>query len=85
VEVAVREHPGELDHAPELHLAPAAAHARRPERLDEIRGLALQLLLADGERMHLLGEGRVAPTRSFSTVCSCVPTRSSDSRIGCTS
>ena len=36
VEVAVIEHAGELDDAPQLHFAPASAHGRRPQRADEI-------------------------------------------------
>ena len=44
-EVAVVEHPCELDHALQLHLAPASAHVRRAQRGDEAAGLRAQLLL----------------------------------------
>ena len=37
-EVAVLEHPRELDDVPELRLAPAAAHGRRAERVREAAG-----------------------------------------------
>ena len=45
-EVAVREHPRQLDHALELHLAPAAADVRRAERRDETAGLLAEALLS---------------------------------------
>ncbi len=45
VEVAVLEHPGRLDDAPQLELAPVAADVRRPQRLDETPRLDLQGLL----------------------------------------
>ena len=56
VEVAVREHPGELDDALELDLAPAAAHVRRAERGAQVAGLGAELLLPLRERLHLLGQ-----------------------------
>ena len=60
LEVAVLEHPGHLDDAAQLDLAPAAADVRAvAERADEVAGLAAQLLLRLGERAHLLGERRV--------------------------
>jgi hypothetical protein len=40
-EVAVRDHVGQLDDAPELHLAPAPAHAGGAHRAGKIRGLRL--------------------------------------------
>jgi hypothetical protein len=49
-EVAVRHHPGHLDHAPQLDLAPAAAHVRLAQRLHEVAGLLAQLGL---RRRHL--------------------------------
>ena len=42
VEVAVGEHAGDLDDAAELDLAPAAAHRRRAQRLDQVAGLGLE-------------------------------------------
>ena len=44
-EVAVLDHPGELDDPLELHLAPAPAHVRGAERGHEVAGLAAQRLL----------------------------------------
>ena len=44
-EVAVLEHPCELDDALQLHLAPAAAHVRRAQRGHEVAGLGPQALL----------------------------------------
>ena len=55
-EVAVREHPRELDDALELDLAPAAAHVRRAERGAEVSGLGAELLLPLRQRLHLLGQ-----------------------------
>ena len=61
-EVAVVEHPGELDDALQLHLAPAAADVGRPQRRHEAAGLGAQLLLpgrdlaeALADRGHLAG------------------------------
>ncbi len=45
-EVAVGEHPCELDDALELHLAPAAAHVRCAERRDETARLLAEALLS---------------------------------------
>ena len=45
-EVAVRDHPGELDHALQLHLAPAAANVRRAQRGDEVARLLPEPVLA---------------------------------------
>ena len=59
LEVAVGEHPGELDDAPELHLAPAAAHVRRAQRRAEAARLRAQPFLALGKGLHLLGQGSV--------------------------
>ena len=52
LEVAVLDHPGDLDHALQLHLAPLAADVRRAERGDEVAG-------ALGERRDLLLERAV--------------------------
>ena len=60
LEVAVLEHPGHLDDAAELDLAPAAADVRPvAKRAHEVAGLAAQLLLRLGQLAHLLGERRV--------------------------
>src|SRR5438270_6687089 len=47
LEVAVVEHPRELDNALQLQLPPLAAHVRRAQRGDEAPRLRAQLLLAD--------------------------------------
>jgi hypothetical protein len=44
-EVAVLEHAGQLAHAAELHLAPAAARLRRAQRVDERLGAPGELAL----------------------------------------
>ena len=44
-EVDVVQHAGELDHAAELHLAPAAARFGAAESLDQVAGLELEFLL----------------------------------------
>ena len=59
LEVAVVEHAGHLHHPAELDLAPAAAHLRRPERLDQVAGLGLKRLLGPGHRLHLLDQSGV--------------------------
>src|SRR4051794_14449418 len=41
-EVAVREHPGDLDDAAQLHLAPAASRLWLPQCGHEVPGLAAQ-------------------------------------------
>ena len=43
-EVAVLDHPGELDHALELQLAPPPADLRRAQGVDQLTGLAAELL-----------------------------------------
>ena len=58
VEVAVRDHPCDLDDAAELDLAPAPANLRRAERGHELAGLEAELLLALTELLHLLGQRR---------------------------
>ena len=55
-EVAVLDHPGHLHDPLELDLAPAAADGGRAEGPDEIRRLALQSALGEGQRLELLGE-----------------------------
>ena len=52
VEVAALQHAGDLDDAPELHLAPAAAHRRRPQGARQRAGRG-------AERRDLLGEPAV--------------------------
>ena len=59
LEVAVGEQAGRLDDVPELHLAPAAAHVRRPQRLDEVAGLEPEALLRARKRVQMLGDGAV--------------------------
>src|SRR5262249_14488526 len=55
-EVAVLDHPGELDDALQLHLAPAPAHVWRPERRDQVAGLLPQPVLALGDGPEQLGD-----------------------------
>ena len=55
-EVAVIDHPRELDDALQLQLAPVAAHVRLPQRLHEIAGLAVERGEARAERADLLVE-----------------------------
>ena len=57
-EVAVLEHPCELDDALQLHLAPAAAHLRGPQRRHEVARLAAQLLLGFGDGLQQLWDRR---------------------------
>ena len=51
--------PGELDHALELQLAPAPADLRRAQGVDQLAGLAAELLGAGGHGAHLLAQPRV--------------------------
>ena len=55
-EVAVLEHPGDLEDRAELGLAPAAAYVRRAQRGDEVAGLRPELVLPGGDRGQLLCE-----------------------------
>ena len=55
-EVAVVEHPGEFDHAPELDFAPAPAHVGPAQRVDEVGRLAAQQVLHFQQRAHLRGQ-----------------------------
>jgi hypothetical protein len=58
----VLEHPGHLDDAAQLDLAPAAADVRAvAEGADEVAGLAAELLLRLGEAANLRRELRVRP------------------------
>ena len=59
LEVAVLDHPRHLDHPPELHLAPAPAHAGRPQGLHQVAGLGVQPMLRLGHRLDLLEQRRV--------------------------
>ena len=59
VEVAVLQHPRRFDDAPQLELAPLAAHVGRAERLDQPAGLDLQRLLRGVERLQLFGDRRL--------------------------
>ena len=61
VEVAVGQHPAALDDALELHLAPATAHVRRPERLDEVARLEPEPLLRARERSDAASLRRTPP------------------------
>ncbi len=56
LEVAVLEHPGRLDGAPQRHLAPATTRVRRAQRRDQVAGLLLQLLVAEVQRRHPLAQ-----------------------------
>ena len=49
-EIAVLEHAGHFDNTLELHFAPAAPHARRTQRRDEVAGLIVKPVMgfADG-------------------------------------
>ena len=51
--------PGELDHALELQLAPAPADLRRAQGVDQLAGLAAELVGAGGHGAHLLAQPRV--------------------------
>ena len=62
VEVAVRQHPSELDDALQLDLAPATAHVRRPQRRDKRRGALAQL-------RELLAQRSLRPLAASSSVC----------------
>ncbi len=53
--IAVIEHAGEFDHAPQLDLAPTAAHGRLSQRTDEVAGLAAQRNLLAHQLLHLFG------------------------------
>ena len=55
-EVAVLEQAGDLDHPPQLHLAPAAAYVRRAQRRDQRRRLVLELRRRLADRAHLLAQ-----------------------------
>jgi hypothetical protein len=59
----VVEHPRQLAHARELHLAPPAAHRRRAQRLHQVPRLAAQLLARGGHLRQPLGQRaeRLAP------------------------
>ena len=62
-EVAVLGEACELDQALEGELAPAAAHLRTAQRVDEVTGLARQQRLAAGEALDLHAQARegIAP------------------------
>lgn len=53
------EHPGHLHHPAQLELTPPASGLGRPQRRDQVAGLALQLIVGDGQVAHLLGQRRV--------------------------
>ena len=55
-EVAVLQQPGHLDHAAQLHLAPAPPDVRRPQRGDQGGGLVLQLRGGLADAAHLLAQ-----------------------------
>ena len=68
LEVAVLDHPGQLDDALELELAPAAANARALERVHELAGLVAQVLAGRVERrnpLHQLRAGLDAAPLGF--------------------
>ena len=51
--VAVLQHAGELDHAPQLNLTPATADGRRAQRPRQVGRLGLQLVLRTGQGAQL--------------------------------
>jgi len=59
LEVAVRDHPRHLDHAPQLHLTPATPRLRVSKRRHEVAGLVAKQFLALVQRPDLLAEARV--------------------------
>ena len=62
------DHAGQLDHALQLQLAPAAADARPLERVHELAGLGAQILAGGVERgdaLQQLRAGLDAPTLGF--------------------
>ena len=74
LEVAVVEHSRHLHDAPKLDLAPAPAHARRAERLDQVAGLGLEPVLGLGHRLDLLEQGGVrAGARQLDLAAACRP------------
>ncbi len=58
-EIAVREHAGDLDHAPQLDFSPAPAHVGSAQRPHQITGFRLQLFLSGDQRLHLGMQSRV--------------------------
>src|SRR5262245_41248747 len=57
--VAVLGHPGQLDHAVQGYLAPPAPYLWRAERVDEVAGLALELLAQTRQPLDLALEAAV--------------------------
>jgi hypothetical protein len=55
-EIAVVEHAGHLDHAPQLHFPPTAAHVRLAKRLHEVARLLPQLHLCLCHLRELLAD-----------------------------
>jgi hypothetical protein len=58
-EVAVFDHARELHDPLQLQLAPASAHLRRPQGVDQLFGLVLQPIRAGAHRRDLLAQPRV--------------------------
>ena len=67
-------HAGELDDLAQLHFAPAAAHARRAQRADEVLRFVLQLLLGLPDEAQQVRMLALSSTRDFSTSCSLAST-----------
>ena len=64
--IAMLQHPRHLDHAPQLQFTPAPAHPRRPQRVHQVRRLALQTHLHLRQPAHLLLQAAVRLQRAFS-------------------
>jgi hypothetical protein len=61
VEVAVLEHARQLDHSSKLDLAPSAPDVGVAQRLGQVRGLALQVVLGVDQALDLLLHALVGP------------------------
>jgi hypothetical protein len=55
----VLHHPGQLDHAPELHLAPLSPDLRPPEGIHQVLGLNRELHLPLHDRPEVLLDRRM--------------------------
>ena len=60
-EIAVVQHAGHFHDPLQLDLSPAAANLRRPQGLDQVAGLRLQLPLGIQQRLDLFGQAAVGP------------------------
>ena len=57
LEVDVFDHAAQLNHALELHLAPAPAHVRRPQRSHQLFGAVVEARGGAHHRLHLARQG----------------------------